>query len=477
MKKLLALMVCALMLLIPLAGCSEAQFKEAVSGNDAEEAPAETTAAAELEAATEEDVQAALEDPDVVVVDTRNNSSYIGWTFENSPGGHIPGATDFAARWLTSTYSDKDNLEEESRETVLTQYMKNKHIGEDTPVILYDAGDGKAAEVAQYFADHGVKDIKLFNINDWTGELEKYPRYDILVPPEKVHALIAGEEVETFDPEAEYKIFDCSWGEVDNSGYLEGHVPGSVHVNTDWFEPEEIGWMLADDDVLLELMHKLGITAEDHIIVVGPEPMAVTRFATILRYMGVADVRVMSGGMIGWNDNGYELETENNPPQANDDFKAEAPVNPDVIDTQEEAAEMLESPDYQLLDNRTIEEWCAETSGYSYHDKAGRIPGTIFAYAGKKSSSSVSYYRNIDKTMRNADEIRKLWDYCGVDTDKHLSFFCGSGWRAAEIYWYASVMGMDNISLYSDGWIGWSNNGRPSETDEPEVRPVPDPEF
>ena len=33
---------------------------------------------------------------------------------------------------------------------------------------------------------------------------------------------------------------------------------------------------------------------------------------------------------------------------------------------------------------------------------------------------------------------------------------------------YANVMGFDNTSLYSDGWIGWSNDtSNPTETGEP----------
>ena len=129
---------------------------------------------------------------------------------------------------------------------------------------------------------------------------------------------------------------------------------------------------------------------------------------------------------------------------------------------------MLGQPGFTLVDNRTWQEFIGETTGYSYHDKAGRIPGALFGYAGKVSSSSVSYYRNIDKTMRNADEILAMWESCLIDPENnHLSFMCGSGWRAAEILWYARVMGYENTSLYSDGWIGWSNAGLPTETGDP----------
>jgi thiosulfate/3-mercaptopyruvate sulfurtransferase len=166
---------------------------------------------------------------------------------------------------------------------------------------------------------------------------------------------------------------------------------------------------------------------------------------------------------------GYELETTSNTPVAVEDFGAVIPVNPDVIDTIEETKANLENPDkYTLVDNRTWKEFIGEESGYTYHDKKGRIPGAVFGYAGKTDSYSLDYFRNIDKTMRNADEFLALWEEQGIDTSKHLAFMCGSGWRAAEIYIYAEVAGLKDIALYSDGWIGWSTDTtNPTETGDP----------
>ena len=473
MKKLLSILLAGAMLAGVLSGCGGQSQPSAALSADPTSAPSDTGSQA-YPTATTEDVQAALADENSVVVDARINSAYIGWTLEGvSRGGHIAGATDFSARWLDCTYSDTDNLEGKTREQVLTQYLENKGLTSDKKVIVYDANNSDAQAVADYLSEHGITDISLYNVNEWADdaslEMESYPNYSMLVPAEHVKALIDGETPETFEEGVEYKFFDVAWGESDQSGYLDGHVPGAVHVNTDWFEPPEDGiWMLADDDTLLALMLRLGITAGDHIVVTGPEPMAACRFAVILKYMGVDDVRVMTGGLVEWSDLGYELETENVEPVAVESFGVETPANPDWIDTQDEVAEMLTQDNFTLVDNRTWEERIGAISGYSYYDKAGRIPGSVFGYAGKASSSSVSYYRNIDKTMRNADEILAMWTECGIDPENnHLAFMCGSGWRAAEILWYARVMGYENTSLYSDGWIGWSHDGRPTETGDP----------
>ena len=113
---------------------------------------------------------------------------------------------------------------------------------------------------------------------------------------------------------------------------------------------------------------------------------------------------------------------------------------------------------FMLIDTRTWAEFIGKTSGYKYHVFKGRIPGSVYGQTNFRGENSLTPYRNIDNTMRNADEILELWKREGIRTDRHLSFMCGGGWRAAEVLTFARVMGLPNTSLYSDGWIGWSND-------------------
>jgi len=221
---------------------------------------------------------------------------------------------------------------------------------------------------------------------------------------------------------------------------------------------------LASDDILTEFALSHGFTVNDTVIVTGEEPMAAYRVALVLRYMGVEDVRVLNGGHKAWTDAGYELSTESHEPVAVEAFGAEIPVRPELVETIEELQVSLNDPSFTLVDNRTWEEHIGESSGYSYHDKMGRIPGSVYGYAGKENSYSMTYFRNPDNTMRRPEEFVALWEENGIDMNNTLAFMCGSGWRAAEILFFADVYGIDSVTLYSDGWIGWSNNGYPTET-------------
>ena len=416
----------------------------------------------EIKTIATKELQDKLTDDSWVVVDTRINDAFNGWKLDNvERGGHIKGAVDFSANWLTVDADDK--------EKTLDKALETKGIEKDKNIVLYDANGKDAKSVANYLSEKGYKNLYTYNIADWAKDeslpMESYENYEMLVPATIVNDILEGKKPETFENSNNIKIVEASWGE-ESEAYSKGHVPTSVHINTDTIEPPP-QWMLASNEELAKFANDYGFTKDDTVIVTGPDVMASYRVAVVLRYIGINDVRVLNGGNNAWTSAGYELETKSNKPVAGNNFGATIPANPDLIDTQAELKEMLKDSNNVLVDNRSWDEYIGKISGYSYHDKKGRIPGAVYGYAGT-SSTTLEDYRNIDNTMRNADEIKALWKEAGIDTNKHLIFMCGSGWRAAEVLTYANVMGFDNTSLYSDGWIGWSNNtSNPTETGEP----------
>ena len=392
----------------------------------------------EVKTIATKELQDKLSDDSWVVVDTRINDAFNGWKLDEvERGGHIKGAVDFSANWLTVDSKDK--------EKTLDKALETKGIEKDKNIVLYDANGKDAKEVANYLSEKGYKNLYTYNVADWAKDeslpMESYENYEMIVPATIVNDILDGKKPETFENSKNIKIVEASWGE-ESEAYSKGHVPTSVHINTDTVEPPP-QWMLASDEELAKFANDYGFTKDDTVIVTGPDVMASYRVAVVLRYIGINDVRVLNGGNNAWTSAGYELETKSNKPVAGNDFGATIPANPDLIDTQAELKEMLKDSNNVLVDNRSWDEYIGKISGYSYHDKKGRIPGAVYGYAGT-SATTLEDYRNIDNTMRNADEIKALWKDAGIDTNKHLMFMCGSGWRAAEVLTYANVMGFDN---------------------------------
>ena len=137
--------------------------------------------------------------------------------------------------------------------------------------------------------------------------------------------------------------------------------------------------------------------------------------------MGVKHVHCINGSSYHWLNMGYETECGNNPKQKVESFGAAIPQNPREIVKIEEA-KLLASGNGkdQLIDMRSWEQYIGKTSGYSYVEKAGRIPNTLWC-------AKEHWYLNPDETMGNPEEMLNHWKQCGIDLQKRSVFFCGAG--------------------------------------------------
>lgn len=463
MKNWMKYIMFMLLAVVMFAGCQAnepaATENETVAESTVEENAIEEETQVEDEMLNAAKIVDSIENEMVVIVDTRQTDAYNGWDLRgNGLGGHIEGAVDFSFNWLSA---DKD---------VLTNILEEKGITSDKEVILYSDVHEDNEAVKSFLEKSGFTSVSVYDLNKWKSEngteLVKYENYHLIVPPQVVKGIIDGKTQETFD-NADVKLVEASWGEAETS-YANGHVPTTFHINTDAVEPPP-AWMLADDETLTQFALDHGFHRTDTVIVTGEEQMAAYRVALVLRYMGVQDVRVLNGGTTAWVDAGYALETDAHEPTPVEDFGAVIPVNPHLVETIEEVKVSLEDPNFTLVDNRTWAEHIGEDTGYTYHDKAGRIPKSVYGYAGIDNSYAMDYFRNPDKTMRRPEEFIALWEGQGIDISNRLAFMCGSGWRAAEILYYADAYGIDDVTLYSDGWIGWSNDpSNPVETGDPQ---------
>jgi molybdopterin synthase sulfurtransferase len=82
----------------------------------------------------------------------------------------------------------------------------------------------------------------------------------------------------------------------------------------------------------------------------------------------------------------------------------------------------------------------------------------------------MQHYRTVDNTMRAYPEIAANWAEAGITRDKHVAFYCGTGWRASETWFYAYLMAWPRISVYDGGWFEWSQDPvrNPIEVGEPQ---------
>ncbi len=402
-----------------------------------------------------------MDDSGTKIIDVRPVDAYNGWELNGERrGGHIAGAKSLPLKW--TKYID------------WIEMVDHKGIKSHHNLILYGYHKEDAEEVARLFLKAGFERVAIYPhfIDEWVNNpelpLEKLERYKNLVSASWVNQLINNENPIHYNND-KYVVVHAHYRNRD--AYLSGHIPGAIDLDTNDIESTET-WNRRSPEELKKALEDHGITADTTVVMYGkfmspnnddPFPgsaagdLGAIRCAFILLYAGVKDVRVLNGGFQSWLDAGYEISNADVAPDPVSEFGAGIPVNPHLAVDTPEAKEMLASPDAELISVRSWPEFLGEVSGYNYIEKKGRIPGAVFADCGS-DAYHMENYRNFDQTTREYHEIEEIWEANGITPDKHLAFYCGTGWRGSEAWFNAWLMGWPRVSVYDGGWFEWSND-------------------
>jgi 3-mercaptopyruvate sulfurtransferase SseA len=414
---------------------------------------------------TTAELREGLDDPQRTVVDIRPLASYNGWRPNGEArGGHIPGAVAFPAAWLRTV----DEVE-------VRRLLAEKGITGDRDVVVYGADANDAADFVAALAALGIEGARAYEggatawAADPTVPLDRLPRYEALVHIPWLRDVLDGKRPEA-PPNEKFVLFHVNFGVPEE--YAEGHIPGAVFLDTNWLE-DPVDWNRRSPEVIEAALRSLGVTADTTVVVYGRDTegdakekwpgrragqIAATRALMILRYAGVEDVRLLDGGYDWWVQGGNPLETVDRQPTPVTSFGVTVPLRPEVIVDIDEAKEILADPaGAALVSVRTWREHIGDVSGYNYIGPAGRIKGDVWGNCGT-DAYHMQHYRNIDNTMRAYPEIAANWEDAGITPDKWVAFYCGTGWRASETWFYAYLQGWQRIAVYDGGWFEWSQD-------------------
>jgi thiosulfate/3-mercaptopyruvate sulfurtransferase len=420
-----------------------------------------------------------LGEPGLRVVDLRPLAEYNGWRARDAArGGHVPGAVAFPAGWLSRLGDAK-----------LQSLLEGKGIATSGEVVVY--GDvGAASAFRSWLVGHATVPVRTYAAG-WSGwsadaslPVEWLANYQRLVPPGWLRKLLDGDRPEAA-PRRRFLVLHVNFGVPEE--YADGHLPGALHLDTNQLESPP-DWNRRPPDELDAAVRTLGITRDTTVILYGRDAeggadkkwpgrragqLAATRAALILSYCGVDDVRLLDGGYDAWVQAGHPLEAVPRLPAPVPTFGAVIPARPELIVDLEEARQILADREgAALVSVRSWDEHVGKVSGYSYIGQAGRIAGDVWGNSGS-DAYHMQHYRNLDNTMRPYPEIASSWKQAGITPDKRVAFYCGTGWRASQAWFYGNLMGWPRVAVYDGGWSEWSRNpdknpiavGAPEEPD------------
>lgn len=245
-------------------------------------------------------------------------------------------------------------------------------------------------------------------------------------------------------------VLDARWrlaGPPPAELYAGGHLPGAIGVDLDRDLAGPIGGgergrhPLPDLDMLQETVRRWGVRADSTVVAYDDaDGNSAARAWWLLRWAGVAEVRVLDGGIAAWVGAGLPLTTEVAVPEPGD-----VVVRPGGMPTLDAdgAAALLEAGGV-LLDARAEPRYRGEVEPVD--PVAGHIPGARSA----PTSGNVEG----DGRFLGPARLRERFAALGVRPDRAVGAYCGSGVTAAQEVLALEIAGVP-AALYPGSWSEW----------------------
>ena len=248
------------------------------------------------------------------------------------------------------------------------------------------------------------------------------------------------------------RILDASWylpdtGRDAQAEYQAAHIPGARFFDIDDISDHrsDLPHMAPPIEKFMSRLRAMGV-GDGHQVVVydGAGLLSAARVWWLFRLMGQRDVAVLDGGFPKWQAEGREIEDL--PPVVRDRHMTVRFQNQLVRDvTQVASASKL--GDHEILDARSPARFRGDAPEPREGLRSGHIPG----------SRNVFYadLLNEDKTMKDASDLKAVFEASGADLSKPVITTCGSGVTAAILSLALERIGKTDHTVYDGSWAEW----------------------
>ncbi len=273
------------------------------------------------------------------------------------------------------------------------------------------------------------------------------PHTPVLITPDDLHALL-GAPAASHGPGVH--VLDVRWTlpvPDGRPGYREAHIPGAVYVDLDTElarhgRPDEGRHPLPEIADLQASARRWGVLQGATVVVHDDaDGLSAARAWWLLRWAGVADVRLLDGALAGWRAAGLPVATGDDDAPEPGDVTLTAGNLP-TVDADGAAALAAAG---RLLDARAGERYRGETEPVD--PRAGHVPGALSA----PTAQNVAHGR-----LRDAADLTARFAALGLPAGQPVGVYCGSGVTAAHEALALTVAGYEPV-LYPGSWSQWSN--------------------
>jgi len=235
------------------------------------------------------------------------------------------------------------------------------------------------------------------------------------------------------------------WYLPQHEAYRESHIPGAVFFDwtDDIVEPTApIHMTLAGPARFKALMERFGI-GDDHAVVIYDDTGGIApRLWWALNYYGHAEASLLNGGWVKWLAEGRPVTAEV-PRHARAVFTPRLEPGWRVGTTEVKAATCRAGT--VLVDCRSPKEFVGEIGR---GERKGRIPGAV--------NVPVTRFLNAeDRTWKNLQEIRKMFEAAGVTPDRRVITYCNAGVSASVGLFALKLLDYPEAANFAGSWYEW----------------------
>jgi thiosulfate/3-mercaptopyruvate sulfurtransferase len=246
-------------------------------------------------------------------------------------------------------------------------------------------------------------------------------------------------------------LIDASWhlpptGRNGEAEYRAAHIPGAVFFDIDLIADTSSGLphMLPEPVAFSSAMRKLGLGDGMHMVVYDAHGLfAAARVWWTLRAFGVADVKILEGGLPKWIAEGRPLEegvVERQPRH----FTAR--LDHGFVASLADVREALSSHAAQVVDARPADRFRGEAPEPRPGLRSGHMPGAL----------SVPFVEIVEHgRLKAPDALKATFAAHGVNLAKPVITTCGSGVTAAIAALAVEEAGGKLAGLYDGSWAEW----------------------
>lgn len=230
--------------------------------------------------------------------------------------------------------------------------------------------------------------------------------------------------------------------------FLQAHIPNAQLVTPSETQAgPPIPGFAPSDAQLTELMQRIGLQANSHVVVYDDEGGGwAGRFIWLLDEIGHTKYSYLNGGIHAWIAAGLAVEQMAKPNKLSNIIVQNMHSHSVSV---EQVIASLDNNSLQVWDARSPKEYTGEKVNAA---KGGHIPGAI----NYEWTNAMDQTRNL--RLKPFDQLLQEITAAGISPEKDTITHCQSHHRSGLTYLIAKLLDFKSIKAYPGSWAEWGNH-------------------